>query len=87
MIIKTKVGLEVELNRDAFDDMEVLDAIRGMDEDNPIALSKFCDLVFSKQEKKKLYDFCRAEDGKVPLSKILDVITEIMTSLGQPEKN
>ena len=50
MIIKTKVGLEVEVNRDAFDDMEVLDAIRGMDEDNPIALSKFCDLVFSREE-------------------------------------
>lgn len=85
--MKLKNGLEIEIDENAFNNMEVLDSMRGMDEGNPFALSKFCDLVFSKEEKKKLYDFCRDEKGKVPVEKAVAIITEIMESLGKTEKN
>lgn len=87
MIINTKDGLEIDVDGDAFDNMEVLDAMRGMTDDDPLALSTFCDLVFSKDEKKKLYDFCRDDNGKVPLAKVISLVTEIISLINQPAKN
>lgn len=87
MLVKTSGGLEINVNEDAFDDMEVLDALTDMVDDDPLAVSRLCKLIMNKSEKKKLYDFCRSEDGKAHMKKTVEVLTEIMIALGDKEKN
>ena len=86
MLVKTKDGLEINVKENAFNSMETLDALTDATDGDPTGLSRLCRIIFSKEEKAKLYDFCRAEDGTVPLEKALPVITEIMTLLGEKEK-
>lgn len=57
MLVTNKNNLEIEVNDDAFDNMETLDALEEMNEGNPLAISKLCNLLFTKAEKKKIYDF------------------------------
>lgn len=87
MKIKTSEGLEINVNKDAFNDMEAIDVLTDLVDGNPLAISKVCNLIMSKDEKKKLYDFYRSADGKVHVEKFIDVLAEIMTSLGEKEKN
>ena len=87
MKVKTSEGLEIEVNKDAFDDMEAIDVLTDLVDGNPLAISRVCNLIMDKNEKKKLYDFYRGNDGKVHVEKFVEVLTEIMTSLGEEEKN
>lgn len=87
MIVKTSEGLEINVRKDAFDDMEALEVLTDLVDGNPFAIPKVCNLIMDKEEKKKLYDFYRAEDGKVHVEKFISVLTEIMNSLGETEKN
>lgn len=87
MLVKTTEGLEIEVREDAFDDMEALDTLTELVDGSPFAISKVCNLIMDKSEKKKLYDFYRAEDGKVHVEKFVEVLTEIMNALGEKEKN
>ena len=88
MKIKTKDGLEIEVNKEAFNDMETLDALVDLNDEDVFAISRICKKVFSKEEKKKLYDFYRdKKDGQVKLEVFLPVFSEIMEQLGEEEKN
>jgi len=88
MLVKTEQGLEIEVNENAFNDMEALDALVEMDEGNPLAMSKVCNILFKKHEKKKLYDFYRnKQTGRVELETFIPVITDIMTKLNTSGKN
>lgn len=80
-------GLEVEINETAFDNMEVMDLLVEVDSGDPLAFSKLLNYVFTPAEKKKVYDFCREDDGRVTLEKFMPVWTEIMSQAGKHEKN
>ena len=87
MLVKTSEGLEINVKDDAFNDMEALEVLTDLVDGNPFAIPKVCNLIMDKDEKKKLYDFYRAKDGKVHVEKFVEVLTEIMLSLGNKEKN
>lgn len=87
MLIKLEDGFEVEVNRDAFNDMEALDTLTRLVDGDPFAISKVSDLIMDKNEKKRLYDHCRNEEGKVSVEDFVKVLSQIMESLGQQEKN
>lgn len=87
MIVKTTEGLEIDVRKDAFDDMEALEVLTDLVDGNPFAITKVCNLIMDKDEKKKLYDFYRSEDGKVHVETFVTVLTEIMNALGEKEKN
>lgn len=87
MLVKLENGLEIEVNKEAFNDMEALDALVALQEEDIFAISKLCSKVFSNKEKKKLYDFCRDDKGKVKLETFVPVFSEIMEALGEEEKN
>lgn len=87
MIVKTTEGLELSINENAFDNMEALDTLTDLVDGDPFAISRVCNLIMSKAEKKKLYDFYRSDDGKVHVDVFTRVLTEIMESLGTKEKN
>ena len=80
-------GLELEVNEKAVNNMELLDALEEMTEGNELAISKVVKLMLGKENRKKLYDFVRDKDGRVPLEIIDKCLTEIMMLLGEQGKN
>lgn len=80
-------GLELEVNEQSLNNMELLDALEEMTDGNELAISKVVKLMLGKENRKKLYDFVRDKDGRVPLEIIDKCLTEIMLLLGDKGKN
>ena len=80
-------GLELEVNENSLNNMELLDALEEMTDGNELAISKVVKLMLGKENRKKLYDFIRDKDGRVPLEIVDKCLTEIMMLLGDKGKN
>ena len=80
-------GLELDVNESALDNMELFDALAEMTEGNALALSNVVKLMLGNENRKKLYDYIRLEDGTVPIGQIDKCVTEIMNLLGDKGKN
>lgn len=80
-------GLELEVNESALNNMELFDAMAEMTEGNALALSNVVKLMLGNDNRKKLYDYVRKEDGTVPVEQIDKCVTEIMNLLGEQGKN
>lgn len=82
----TNTGLCVDIDKDRYNNMELLDALCNLEEGNILSLSKVCKLLLSKEDHKKLYDHCRNEKGLVDTNKVTQEIVDIFQS-GKEEKN
>lgn len=82
----TKSGLCVDIDKDRFNNMELLDALSDLEDGNILAISKVCKLLLSKEDHKKLYDHCRNEKGCVDTELVSKEIVDIFQS-GKEEKN
>lgn len=78
---KTESGFSIELEENALDNMEVLDALSDLDEGNPLAMSRLVVKLLGKDGKKRLYDHLRTEDGRVPASAVESAIMELFQSI------
>lgn len=78
---KTESGFSIELEENALDNMEVLDALSDLDEGNPLAMSRLVVKLLGKDGKKRLYDHLRTEDGRVPASAVESSIMELFQSI------
>lgn len=83
----TKSGFECLVDKKQMDDMELVDKIAEADAGNPLAVSAVIEKVLGKEQKAKLYNHLRNEDGRVPIEKVGEEIVEIITSLGSEGKN
>lgn len=73
---KTPSGFTYEIEKRRLDDMELLELISEADE-NPVLMPKVLSRLLGVEQKKRLYDFCREEDGNVPVEKTIGVMEEI----------
>lgn len=89
MIIKgkTKSGFEFEFDEAVLNDMELLDALAEVVDENPLAASKVIVKILGKEQKKKLYNFLRDDNGRVPTDKVGEAFADILDSLGENGKN
>lgn len=55
---KTKNGFEYQIDENIIRNIEVLDCLSELDDNNLIALPKLLKLMFSKEDKKRLYTAC-----------------------------
>ena len=83
----TKSGFSYEISDNVFDNMELVDTIAEAKEDDPVAISRLVKLVLGTEQRKKLYDHLRTEDGRVPTKETFEAIGEIFASFGQKGKN
>ena len=83
----TKSGFECLIDKKQMDDMELVDKIAEADAGNPLAVSAVIEKVLGKEQKAKLYNHLRNEDGRVPIEKVGEESVEIITSLGSEGKN
>ncbi|WP_288001069.1 hypothetical protein [Holdemanella sp.] len=60
--------------------MELIDALADIDDGNLLAVSKVLTLLLGPEQKKKMYDFVRTEDGIVSAQTVSEMIVEILAT-------
>ena len=76
----TKNGFLFEITDERTDNMELIDALADLDDGNPLAVSKVLTLLLGPEQKKKMYDFVRTEDGIVSAQTVSEMIVEILAA-------
>jgi len=85
--VKLSCGFEADIDENAADDMEFLDALELMDtKQNPIGLTRICDILLTPEQKKDFYDKIRDESGKVRVKATSDQVKELMEQLVDKKK-
>lgn len=76
----TKNGFAFEITDERVDNMELIDALADIDDGNLLAVSKVLTLLLGPEQKKKMYDFVRTEDGIVSAQTVSEMIVEILAT-------
>ncbi len=85
---KTSSGFEFNVDRAVIDDMRIVDAVAEVaDGSNPLAISFLVKTILGEEGKKALYEHLQEEEGRVPLTKVSNEITEIFKAFGEEGKN
>ena len=79
----TKSGFEFEIAENVMDNMELVDILADDDTDMVYRVSKIARLVLGKEQKQRLYDHHREDDGRVPVEAVYEDISEIFQSFKQ----
>lgn len=85
--IKLSSGLELEMDEKVMDNMELVDTLAEAADEDPLAVSRMVKLVLGAENRKKLYDHLRTEDGRVPVAQVSDALKEIFEAFGEKGKN
>lgn len=73
----TDSGFEFEIDERQLDNMEFMEALADASEDG-VSISKAIRLALGADQKKRMYDFVRTDDGRVPTTDALGLFTEIL---------
>lgn len=84
---KTESGFECEIDISLWENMELVDEIAELSEGNFLKLSKVTKMVLGDENRKKLYDHVRIENGTVPPQLIEKELMEIFAKQGNDGKN
>lgn len=82
----TKSGFAFELNENVMDNMELVDILAAGKED-ALAVSKIARCVLDDDQRKRLYEHHRGDDGRVPFTAVREDIAEMFLAFGKPGKN
>lgn len=82
----TESGFEFELEENLLNDMEVVDALARLIDDDLLAMPVLANKMLGKEQKKKLYDHIRKEDGRVLIEDFTKEIFDIFAQGGQATK-
>lgn len=75
----TSTGFEFELDDSVLNNYELIDAIAETSGDNPLSVVKVVNLLLGNK-KNDLLDHCRAENGTVPILRVVEEIKDILKS-------
>lgn len=81
--VTTESGYTVSVEEEKLDDMRFVDALAELQE-NGLALPRVMNMVFTEEDKKRLYDHVATDDGRVPIEKATAEFCEVLREL---EKN
>jgi len=87
--IATKCGFTLEIDENALDNMEVIDALAEAQDDNPLMFSKAILLLIGKKQRSDLYGAIKESKGgsNVTVEDITGVFEDIIEQLGDSAKN
>ena len=77
----TSTGFAWEIDPDALDDMELLDALAEIDAGKLEAISTACLHLLGKEQRARLYDHRRDDKGRVRFSDISAEVLEIIKGM------
>lgn len=78
----TESGFKFNVTDKVLNNMELVEAIAEVDT-NPLRLPGLLTMLLGDEQKKKLYDHVRTEDGAVPMDKVAAEVVAILHSLGE----
>lgn len=84
--IVTKSGFEIDMAPEVLDDMEVFELIVEVDKGDATKLPALLGLILTPEQKTALYEHCRTEEGRVPISKVVAEFAQIMEGMRDAEK-
>lgn len=79
--ITTKSGFKTSLDPKVLDNMELVDALSQANDDG-ISIVKVANMLLGADDKRRLYDHLRTDDGRVPMEPFMAEIEEILNSIG-----
>ena len=79
-------GFKCTIDDGFLDDIEFAELLADTEE-KPFLIGRVAEAVFGKEQKKKLYDYLKAKDGRARISAISDVIEEVFNNMGGEAKN
>ncbi len=85
--VKLESGVTLEIDDNVLNNMELLDTLVSLDEGDWHAMSKTMSMILKPEEKKKLYESLRNENGVVPIDKVSEAMKAIFDNLGDTGKN
>ena len=83
----TSSGFNWEIEADALDDMELLDALTAIDAGEKDKVSVACLRLLGKTPRTALYNHLRDENGRVRISAVANELGEIMLGLSDGKKS
>lgn len=84
----TRSGFRFTLAQDAAKDMELVDDLAALDAGtDPFAMSRVCLRLLGKDQRKRLYDHIRGENGRVAPQTLFQELTDVFTGMGEAGKN
>lgn len=84
--VTTKSGFTCDVDEVALDNMELLDVLADLADGDVLAVPKFARFILHTEDKKRLYEHLRTEDGRVPTDRFSAELLEIFTTLGEAKK-
>ena len=82
----TSSGFEYEIDEKNADNMELVDAVSDVTEGDKLAVSRVCRLILGVDQRKRLYEHLRTEDGRVPVEAVTREIFEIFNGTDSGKK-
>ena len=79
--VTTDTGFKCDVNRDALNDVELLDDIIDMNNGELISVHRIVDKVIGKEQRAALYDHVRDDKGVVKLDAISAELTNIFDAV------
>ena len=83
----TSSGFRWQIEEEALDDMELLDALVEWENGSGEASSTVCLHLLGKQQRAALYDHLRGENGRVKLTEAVNAINEIFNEIRGGKKS
>ena len=82
---KTGTGFEYSIDNDCLKDAEFLELYAEVSKggEGGMRIFELLNNIFGNEQKKKLYDHCRNESGRVPIDALTAEITDVFTALGE----
>jgi len=84
---ETRTGFVCELPENVMDNMELLDVMADDSIDAGFRASDAVKMILGVEQRKKLYDHLRADDGRVPVAAVNEALEDILKSFGENGKN
>lgn len=83
---KTRTGFEFQYDETVIDDMEFLELAASVEND-VTKMPRLLNSVLGEDQKRRLYEHVRGEDGRVPTQAISDEMEDIFAAAGDQAKN
>lgn len=81
----TRSGFAFEVADDLADNMELFEALCDLDGGDERAIVSVCRIILGDQ-KKALYEHLRGDDGRVPVTKVVEEVADIIAALKDGKK-
>ena len=76
----TESGFEFQLEDEALDDYELIEELRKVDKGDIACIVDVVDRLLGKEQKEKLKEHLRKENGRVSASGMFDEVTQIFNA-------